>query len=134
MSALFVPAAIFAVIAIAWLGAAWSAGADPLAFLSGRKVYLMDFEGDVYVGRVRTDRNGVRWSYVYPMARTGHVVLLPDGEVAGGDSGYIKRWANEPPAKPGRQTIEERNAAILAANNPSRLKPEWPKPTRLFWT
>lgn len=106
--------AVLVIVAATWLGAGYSAGGDPLWFLSGQKVYLIDWRGEVHVGRVRTDRNGVRWSYVHPMTRVGRVVLLPDGAIATDLDIDIRRWTSVLPPKLRRPTIEERNAATMA--------------------
>ena len=92
----------------------YAAGADPLYYLRGSRVWLVDGWGEVYATRERIDRNGVKWAYVYPMSKIGHVVLFPDGS-ARGESNYVKSWSRlEAVKKPASRAIEALNARFIS--------------------
>ena len=106
LSLLIIPAGAF----VAWTIAGYAAGGDPFYWI-GRRIWLIDHQGEVYASRYRVDKNGVAWAYVYPISRTGHVVLLGDGSTSG-ESFYIDRWSYARPAKED-QSVEARNARSL---------------------
>lgn len=107
MGVLIVPA----VCALVWVVCSYLAGCDPFFFLASR-VYLIDCRGHYFPTRERIDRNGIRWSYVYPATRTGHVVLLEGGLAIG--MSFIVGWTREsPPMALADNRVETKNAAIM---------------------
>lgn len=76
-----------------WLFPAYMAGSDPLFFLK-KKIYLLDRWNDQYSTRINTDTNGVKWAYVYPFSKVGHVILNDDGTTSG-ECSYIQQWSTK---------------------------------------
>lgn len=65
---------------------------NPFWFV-GQRVYLLNRWEDIqYTTYINTDANGVKWAYVFPATKIGHVILRDD-MTTGGESTYIKKWS-----------------------------------------
>lgn len=68
-----------------YLVAGYGSGGDPLWFLSGKKIYLID-----HWGGYRPTRLNGSFAYIHPDCRIGLVKCNEDGTTSG--VSYIKRW------------------------------------------
>jgi hypothetical protein len=103
------------VVVLIPVGLFYITGADLFWFLRPVAYLRKTRNGEIAKTRIHIDKNNVKWAYVYPFTRLGHVILVEDGSTKGETSNVYSSWSLEKPKSKNthKQTIEERNAQYL---------------------